>query len=66
MTKSLLTVSIDSEIMELLKKEKNKSALINSYLINYFQLNKVEPLEVPQEVKVEQEIDKVFKEVGIQ
>ncbi len=38
--KTNVTISIDIEVAIEFKKEKNKSALINSYLKNYFELDK--------------------------
>ena len=40
MVKGLVTFSLDIEVITELKKEKNKSALINSYLIDYFRIRK--------------------------
>lgn len=40
MVKGLTTFSLDIEVIEELKKEKNKSNLVNSYLRHYFNLKK--------------------------
>jgi len=36
--KTSITLSLDSELVELLNQEKDKNLLINSYLIHYFDL----------------------------
>jgi len=45
--KGNITLCLDFEVIIELKKEKNKSALINSYLRNYFSLNKKPEVEEP-------------------
>ena len=58
-------ICLDVKVAELLKKEKNASTLINSYLINYFGLNcpiikegikEAEPIDE----EINKEIDEVF------
>lgn len=44
-----ISFSIDARLVELLKKEKDKNALINSYLIHYFGLDKTDSEKAEQE-----------------
>lgn len=54
--KTHINISIDVEVAELLKKEKNYSLLINSYLRNYFEIKP----------KLEEQAEYDFKEAGFQ
>mgnify|MGYP001603036012 CR=1 FL=1 len=57
--KTHINISIDVEVAELLKKEKNKSLLINSYLRHYFELN-----SKSEEQTEYDSINNDFKEAG--
>lgn len=58
--KTNITISIDVDVAEKLKEEKNKSDLINAYLRNYFGLGSKTPKEIQEEI-VKQEMDEVFR-----
>jgi len=52
--KMIINFSLDEEIVRELKKEKNRSSLINSYLLNYYKTNLD---KVPQEVEVNSKVE---------
>lgn len=65
--KMIINFSLDEEVVRELKKEKNRSSLINAYLLNYYNinLNKVpEEIEEPKTIKeeTEEDLEEVFGE----
>jgi hypothetical protein len=44
--KTNITISIDTDVAEALKSEKDKSSLVNSYLRSYFQLGTTNQREI--------------------
>lgn len=65
MLKATKTFSLDVDVVEELQKEKNQSLLINSYLRNYFNLDKksLGEVEKDDEVELNKEIKGDFNDV---
>ncbi|MDD4761716.1 MAG: hypothetical protein PHZ25_01700 [Candidatus Pacebacteria bacterium] len=57
--KKTITINLDVEVVEELQKEKNYSALINSYLRNYFELGAKPTHEIQEEIDKE-EMERAF------
>jgi predicted CopG family antitoxin len=59
MAKRSKTFSIDDEVYEALKTEKNMSVQVNAYLRQYFELGKAEVKPSKEEQKIKEEDEKV-------
>lgn len=63
--KTTITICIDTEIAQLLKEEKNISALINSYLIHYFGLKNKNSIPKEEQIKtLEQKKEQIISELS--
>ncbi len=58
--KTSVTLSLDTEVAEELRKEKDKNSLVNSYLRNYFELGAKSTHEIQEEIDKEN-MERVFE-----